>query len=180
MIRSESVFAVHWLPRSFMPGLSRHDELEMVIRPTNRRRGYRFFAVLLTALVAFGTFALTPRVGAQNGNGSTPEQQSAYLTAHGVYKVGGDVSAPVLIHSVEPQYPDKIDETNATGTVQVTVWVTKNGLASHIHVTRGLGMGLDEKATEAVRQYRYKPAMKDGEPVMVELTVEVKFQRSAN
>jgi protein TonB len=39
-------------------------------------------------------------------------------------------------------------------------------------------MGLDEKALEAVRQYKYKPAMKDGKPVMVQLNLEVKFQRS--
>jgi TonB family protein len=168
-----------------MRRLSWHDELEkpaieVVIKPTNRRRSYRSFAVLLTALVAFGTFALIPRVAAQDGNGSTPEQQSAYLAAHGIYKVGGDVSAPVLIHSVEPQYPDKTDETNVTGTVQLTIWVTTNGLPSHVRVTHGLGMGLDVKAAEAVRQYKYKPAMKDGKPVMVELNVEVKFQKSAN
>ncbi len=47
-------------------------------------------------------------------------------------------------------------------------------------MTHGPGMGLDQKAVEAVRQYKYKPGMKDGKPVMVELNVEVKFQRSAN
>jgi TonB family protein len=168
-----------------MRRLPRHGELErtaieMVIKPTNRRSSHRCFAVLLIALVAFSTFALTPPVAAQDSNGSASAQQSAYLAAHGVYKVGGDVSAPVLIHSVEPQYPDKDRETNITGTVQVSIWVDTNGNPTHVHVIRGLPMGLDEKAIEAVRQYRYKPAMKDGKPVMVELNVEVKFQKTAN
>jgi TonB family protein len=159
--------------------LPRHDELEktaieMVIKPTNRRSAaHRSFAVLLTALVAFTTFASTPSVAAQDNNRSASEQQSADLAAHGVYKVGGDVSAPVLIHSVEPQHPEGSD--NVTGTVQVTIWVDRNGNPSHVHVTHGPGMGLDQKAVEAVRQYKYKPAMKDGKPVMVELNVEVKF-----
>ena len=168
-----------------MRRLLRHGELgkpaiEMVTEPANRWGSHRCLAVLLTALAAFSTFALTSPVAAQDSNGSTRAQQNADLTARGVYKVGGDVSAPVLIHSVEPQYPDKTDETNVTGTVQVTIWVDSNGNPTHVRVTRGLGMGLDLKAIEAVRQYRYKPAMKDGKPVMVELNVEVKFQKPAN
>jgi protein TonB len=120
-------------------------------------------------LIAFTAFALTAPMVAQDSSGSASAQQGP--DAHGVYKVGGDVSAPVLIHSVEPEHPD----TNVTGTVQLTIWVTTNGLPSHVRVTHGLGMGLDVKAAEAVRQYKYKPAMKDGKPVMVELNVEVKF-----
>jgi protein TonB len=125
-------------------------------------------------LIAFTAFALTAPMVAQDSSGSASAQQGP--DAHGVYKVGGDVSAPVLIHSVEPEHPD----TNVTGTVQLTIWVTTNGLPSHVRVTHGLGMGLDVKAAEAVRQYKYKPAMKDGKPVMVELNVEVKFQKSTN
>jgi protein TonB len=45
-----------------------------------------------------------------------------------------------------------------------------------VHVLRGVGMGLDEKAKEAVQQYRFKPAMENGKPVPVELNVEVNFQ----
>jgi len=45
-----------------------------------------------------------------------------------------------------------------------------------VHVVRGVGMGLDEKAVGAVRQYKFKPATKDGKPVKVELTVDVNFQ----
>ena len=51
-----------------------------------------------------------------------------------------------------------------------------SGLPKNVHVMRGVGMGLDEKAIEAVRQYRFKPAMENGKPVAVELNVEVNFQ----
>ena len=130
--------------------------------------------LLYTTLFAFISLALSLPTVAQSGSGSAPAQQGPDAAAHGVYKVGGDVSAPVLIHSVEPESAD------VEGTVQVTLWVDRNGNPSHVHVTRGLGMGLDLKALEAVRQYRYKPAVKDGKPVMVELNVEVKFQKTAN
>jgi protein TonB len=54
--------------------------------------------------------------------------------------------------------------------------VDENGNPTHVHVARGVGMGLDEKAVEAVRQYKFKPGMKDGKPVKVELAIEVNFQ----
>ena len=133
----------------------------------------RLFLTLLVIL-GFSSSALAtaaPLVGQSNGFTST--QQGADAAGHDVYKVGGDVSAPVLLHSVEPERPE--GNANVSGTVQVTLRVDRNGNPSHVRVTRGLGMGLDEKAVMAVRQYKYKPAMKDGTPVMVELNVEVKF-----
>jgi TonB family protein len=133
----------------------------------------RLFLTLLVIL-GFSSLALAtaaPLVAQSNGFTST--QQGADAAGHDVYKVGGDVSAPVLLHSVEPERPE--GNANVSGSVQVTVRVDRNGNPSHVRVTRGLGMGLDEKAVMAVRQYKYKPAMKDGTPVMVELNVEVKF-----
>src|ERR1700733_14182315 len=131
-----------------MRRLPRHDELEksaieMAIKPTDGRSAHRSFAVLFAALITFTIFVLTSPSAAQDSNGSASAQQSADLTARGVYKVGGDVSAPVLIHSVEPQYPDKDGAASATGNVQVSMWVDKNGNPTHVRVIRGLGMGLD-------------------------------------
>ena len=60
--------------------------------------------------------------------------------------------------------------------VLVNLWVDTSGNPSHVKVIRGVGMGLDEKALEAVRQYKFKPAMENGKPVLVELNVEVNFQ----
>jgi TonB family protein len=132
--------------------------------------------LFLTLLVILGFSSLALATAAPlvaQSNGFTSMQQGADAARHDVYKVGGDVSAPVLLHSVEPERPE--GNANVSGSVQVTVRVDRNGNPSHVRVTRGLGMGLDEKAVMAVRQYKYKPAMKDGTPVMVELNVEVKF-----
>ncbi len=130
----------------------------------------------LGVFLTLSSLVLTPAMAAQDNSGSTSGQQSTDPEAHGVHKVGGDVSAPVLIHSVAPESPDG----DVAGTVQVNLWVDKNGNPTHVRVIHGLGMGLDEKALEAVRQYKFKPGMKDGKPVLVEWNVEVKFQRSTN
>jgi len=62
------------------------------------------------------------------------------------------------------------------GVVTVSIIVDTNGRPQNVHVTRGVGMGLDEKAMEAVRQYRFKPARENGKPVAVYLNVEVNFE----
>ena len=53
---------------------------------------------------------------------------------------------------------------------------TRRGLPTHVRVLRGLGMGLDEKAVEAVKQYRFRPSMENGKPVTVEMNIDVMFQ----
>jgi len=54
--------------------------------------------------------------------------------------------------------------------------VNNAGIPLNVHVTKGVGMGLDEKAVEAVKQYRFKPAMQNGKPVAVFMNVEVNFE----
>jgi protein TonB len=54
--------------------------------------------------------------------------------------------------------------------------VDTNGKPQNVHVLRGVGMGLDEKAVEAVKQYKFKPAMESGKPVPVDLNIEVNFK----
>jgi TonB family protein len=93
-------------------------------------------------------------------------------------KIGGSVSAPVLIYSVEPEFSEEARKAKVGGNVLVNCWVDPNGLPSHVHVIRGVGHGLDEMAIRAVRQYRFKPAVENGKPVVVELNVEINFQIS--
>jgi TonB family protein len=62
------------------------------------------------------------------------------------------------------------------GTVLVNFWVDEQGMTKHVHVRRGVGDGLDEKTVEAVKQYRFKPAMEGGKPVLVEMNSEVNFK----
>jgi TonB family protein len=94
----------------------------------------------------------------------------------GVYPVGGGVSAPSLVSKVEPQYSEEARNVRYQGTVRLYVEVNPDGEATNIKVERSLGLGLDEKAIEAVRKWRFKPGMKDGKPVTVMATIEVNFR----
>ncbi|MBW4037743.1 MAG: TonB family protein [Acidobacteria bacterium] len=113
-------------------------------------------------------------LGAGIGSGIGPG--SGGNTGGGPMHIGGGVSKPVVLYSVEPEFSEEARKAKFSGNVEVYLWVDQNGKPSHIRVVRGVGMGLDEKAVEAVRQYKFKPAMKDGKPVMVDLYIDVNFQ----
>lgn len=104
-------------------------------------------------------------VGAGNGQGF----------GGGVYNVGGGVSAPVAIYAPEPEFSDEARRAKYQGVVDLQIIVTKQGLPADITIVRHLGMGLDEKAIEAVRKYRFRPARYHGQPVAVRMIVEVDF-----
>lgn len=114
--------------------------------------------------------------GLGSGNGSGLGPGSGGNTGGGPRRIGGGVSAPILTYSVEPEFSEEARKAKVAGNVLVNLWVDTNGNPTHVRVIRGVGMGLDEKAVEAVRQYKFKPAMENGKPVLVELNVEVNFQ----
>ncbi len=91
-------------------------------------------------------------------------------------KIGGGVSAPVLIYSVLPEFSEQAKQDKVGGIVLVHLWVDERGRPGHVSVLRGVGNGLDEKAVEAVKQYKFNPAMEGGKPVLVELNTEVNFK----
>lgn len=98
-------------------------------------------------------------------------------TRSGLYKIGGRVSAPVLLHDVEAEFTDEARRAHYQGVCLIGLIVDAEGNPQNIHVVRALGMGLDEQAIEAIRQYKFKPAMKDGiTPVPVMITIEVAFR----
>jgi outer membrane biosynthesis protein TonB len=84
-------------------------------------------------------------------------------------------SPPVLIHMAEAYIPVPGKKAKYQSLVSVSALVGVDGLPSDVRVVRPLGMGLDEKAVEAVRLYRFKPALKRGMPVPAMVSVEVKF-----
>ena len=91
-------------------------------------------------------------------------------------KIGDSVSAPLLIYAVQPEYSEQAKKDKISGNVLVHLWVDEQGIPAHVQVVRGIGSGLDEKAVEAVKQYRFNPAMEDGRPLLVELNLEVNFR----
>jgi TonB family protein len=112
---------------------------------------------------------------AQGGGGDRRPMNSATPNS-GVYRVGGGVTAPQLISKVEPDYSEMARQARYQGTVLLYTEINPEGQPTNIRVQRSLGLGLDEKAIEAVRQWRFKPGMKDGTPVTVAANIEVNFR----
>lgn len=93
----------------------------------------------------------------------------------GVYRVGGGISAPTAISAPDPDYTEEARRAKKQGTCVLWLIVDSSGHPRDIKVQRGLGFGLDQKAIEAVRQWKFNPALKDGRPVDVQISVEVEF-----
>ncbi len=86
------------------------------------------------------------------------------------------ITPPQLINPhAEAEFSDKARRNHVEGTVLLSLLVNTDGIPTDIKVTRPLGSGLDEKAVEAVQQWRFHPAMKDGNPVAQTVSVEVSF-----
>jgi periplasmic protein TonB len=114
-------------------------------------------------------------LGSGGGNGYGPGYGGN--TGGGLYRVGGGVSAPVPLNDVEAEFSDEARRAKYQGVCVIQLIVDAHGNPQNPRVIQPLGMGLDEKALEAVRKYRFKPAMKDGKtPVPVMITVEVNFR----
>lgn len=94
----------------------------------------------------------------------------------GPYRVGGGVSAPRVLYAPDPEYSEEARKAKYQGTVVLWVVVGPDGRTKDIRVQRSLGLGLDEKALEAVRNWKFEPARKDGQPVAVQINVEVNFR----
>ena len=94
-----------------------------------------------------------------------------------VYKVGGDISAPVSVFSPPAEFSDQARREKYQGACIVGLVVDAQGNPQDVHIVRGLGKGLDEKAIEAVKRYRFTPAMRNGiTPVPVSVNIEIQFR----
>jgi len=93
----------------------------------------------------------------------------------GVYRAGRGVSAPRATYQPDPEYSEKARQVGYEGTCVLELVVDAEGMPRDIKVVRAVGLGLDDKALEAVRRWRFTPAMKDGEPVAVRINVETSF-----
>ena len=112
-------------------------------------------------------------VGSGHGPGFGPGEGGG--AGGGVYRVGGGVSAPKEIYSPEPEYSEEARKVKHMGVVVLRLVVGPDGVPRDIHVVRTLGLGLDEKAIEAVKMWRFEPGKKDGKPVATIANIEVNF-----
>ena len=93
----------------------------------------------------------------------------------GLMSVGGGVSAPAALHTVDPEFTEEARRSNFQGNVSIRLIVDSQGNPQDVTLVSHLGMGLEEKAIEAVRQYKFKPAMFQGHPVSVQIVIDVAF-----
>ena len=113
-------------------------------------------------------------VGSGEGPGFGPGRGGG--TGGGVFRVGGGVSAPRAVFTPDPEYSEEARKAKFQGTCVLWLIVGADGHPRDIKIARTLGLGLDEKAIEAVKQWKFEPAMKDGKPVSVQINVEVSFR----
>ena len=113
-------------------------------------------------------------IGSGRGGGYGPGEGGG--VGGGVYRVGGGVSAPAVLVKVDPEYSEEARKAKYSGTVVLSVVVDTEGRAREIRVVKSLGMGLDEKAIEAVEKWKFKPGMKAGLAVPVRAQIEVNFR----
>jgi TonB family protein len=113
-------------------------------------------------------------VGSGSGDGYGPGSGGGM--GGGAYRIGGDVSAPSLLSKVEPEYSEEARKAKYSGEVLLSIIVDEHGLPRDIKVVRPLGLGLDEKAVEAVSHWRFRPGMKGGRAVATQAQVAVNFR----
>jgi len=93
----------------------------------------------------------------------------------GYFRPGRGVTAPRVIYQTDPEFSEEARKAKYQGTCVLGLVVDANGRPTQIRVINALGMGLDEKAIESVRNWKFEPGQKDGHPVAVEIAVEVDF-----
>jgi len=94
----------------------------------------------------------------------------------GIFPAGkAGVTVPQVIYNPEPGFSDEARKAKQQGMVMLVLVVGKDGKTYDIHVQQSLGMGLDERAVEAVSRWRFRPATLNGQPVAAQIAVEVDF-----
>ncbi len=99
------------------------------------------------------------------------------IVNEGVRRVGIDgVTAPKAIRTRDPEYSEAARQARTQGTVVLWIVICADGRVGQVRIQKSLGHGLDQKAIEAVRQWRFEPARKGGAPVAVQVNIEVNFR----
>jgi len=104
------------------------------------------------------------------------QEESAKPAPEKVYRViGGSVKAPRAIYAPDPEYTEKARKERQQGTVLIRMVVGSDGLPCDVEVYRSLSADLDESAVNTVKKWKFAPGTKDGEPVAVQIIVEISF-----
>jgi periplasmic protein TonB len=114
--------------------------------------------------------------GIGEGEGTGVGRGSGGGTGGGVYRPGSGIEPPKLLHEVKPDYTEDARVRRLEGEVVMEIVVRRDGSVGDVRILRGLGGGLNERAVQAVRQWRFSPARRLGSPVDVLVEVSVEFK----
>jgi protein TonB len=112
-------------------------------------------------------------IGPGKGGGVGPGEGGGI--GGGIFNVGGGVSEPSLLTQIQPEYSDDGRKARIQGTVELLIIVNSDGTVKFDNVRKSLGYGLDQKAIEAVKKWKFSPGKKDGKPVATYVSVLVNF-----
>ena len=167
-------------PKSFVPPVQTVQDPSLMVTPTivapdlpNITAGNYGDPLGKLGIPSAGT-GIGGGVGVGKGPGVGPGSGGGF--GGGAFKIGGGVSAPVPIFKPEPEYSEEARKLKWQGSVLLSIVVDENGVPQNIRVVRSLGLGLDQKAVEAVQKWRFKPGQKDGKSVPVFADIEVNFR----
>jgi TonB family protein len=132
-----------------------------------KTRLYRCYPAILILALAVTGWTQEPQPA------TTPQ-----TTDQPVAKVGNGVSAPMLISKVGAEYSDYARRKRIEGICMVRLIVDADGVPQHMSVVRCVDTSLEEPSLEAVRQYRFKPAIRktDGKPIPITMAVEISYR----
>ena len=114
--------------------------------------------------------------GLGQGSGSGIGEGTGGGTGGGPYRPGSGITAPAILREVKPDYTEDARRRGLSGDVVLEIVVKSDGSVGTVRVVQGLGAGLDQRAIDAVRQWRFSPARRLGTPVDVLVEVAVEFR----
>lgn len=114
--------------------------------------------------------------GLGQGDGAGIGPGSGGGTGGGPYRPGAGITPPSILREVKPDYTEDARRRGITGDVELEIVVRSDGTVGDVRLLRGLGVGLDQRAIDAVRQWRFTPARRFGTPVDVIVEVAVEFR----
>jgi TonB family protein len=114
--------------------------------------------------------------GIGEGHGSGIGEGSGGGTGGGPYRPGSGITPPSIVQEIKPDYTDEARRRGITGDVVLEIVVRSDGRVGNVRLVQGLGAGLDQRAIDAVRQWRFAPARRFGTPVDVLVEVAVEFR----
>ena len=114
--------------------------------------------------------------GLGDGGGAGIGRGSGGGTGGGPYRPGSGITAPAILREVKPEYTEEGRRRNLAGDVVLEIIVRSDGAVGNVKLLQGLGGGLDQRAIDAVRQWRFSPARRYGTPVDVIVEVAMEFK----